>query len=78
MGFLKYITLGFEVLNAVTTLIAMVRVPALLSAAAVWMLIQPVLSEIEQIANVKINMALAEKITTDAVDTIKAALSKEA
>ncbi len=75
MDIFKYITLGFEIFNAVTTIIAMVRIPALLSADAVWSVIQPPLLAVAQIANVHINMTLAQKITTDAVDTIKAALT---
>ena len=76
--FLQYITLGVEGYNAVTTVAAMVRAPQLLSADAVWGVIQPVLCEIEQIANIKINLALAQQIATDAVNTIKAALTKGA
>ena len=73
-GFFKYISLGFEVFNAVTTIIAMVKAPALLSGASVWEVIQPVLDEISSIAGIKINDSLAQKITNDAVDTVKAAL----
>lgn len=78
MGFLKYITLGFALFNAATTIIAMVRVPALLSAIGAWEVIQPALSEIQAVAGIKINMALALQITTDAVNTVKSALTKGA
>jgi len=74
----KYITLGFEVFNAVTTIIAMVKVPALLNADLVWGAVRPVLSEIADVAHVSINMTVAQKITGDAVQTIKDALHKGA
>jgi len=74
----KYITLGFEVFNAVTTIIAMVKVPALLNADLVWGAASPVLSEIADVAHVSINMQVAQKITADAVQTIKDALHKGA
>lgn len=76
MNILAYITLGFEVFNAVTTIIAMVRTPALLNSAAVWAVVLPVLNEVAATAHVKINFPLAKTVVTDAVDTIKAALVK--
>ena len=78
MNILSYITLGFEVFNAVTTIIAMVRTPASLSAQGVWAVVLPVLNEVAAVAHVKINFPLAKTVVTDAVDTIKAALGKKA
>ena len=78
MNILAYITLGFEVFNAVTTIIAMVRIPASLSAQGVWAVVLPVLNEVAAVAHVKINFPLAKTVVTDAVDTIKAALGKKA
>jgi hypothetical protein len=74
MNIIAYISLGFEVFNAVTTLIAMVRTPALLNAAQVWAVVVPVLNEVAAVAHVKINFPVAKQVVTDAVDTIKAAL----
>ena len=76
MNILAYITLGFEVFNAVTTIIAMLRAPALLNAQSVWAVILPVLNEVAAVAHIKINFVLAKTIVTDAVDSIKAALVK--
>lgn len=76
MNIFAYVTLGFEVFNAVTTLIAMVRTPASLSSAGVWAVVLPVLNEVAAVAHVKINFPLARVVVTDAVDTIKAALVK--
>ncbi len=72
----KYITLGFEVLNATTTIIAMLKVPAILNADLVWGAVSPVLAEISDVAHVSVNMVLAKKITADAVQAIKDALQK--
>lgn len=78
MNILAYITLGFEVFNAVTTIIAMVRSPSLLNSQAVWAVVLPVLNEVAAVAHVKINFPLAKTVVTDAVDTIKVALGKKA
>lgn len=78
INFLKYIQLGFEVFNAVMTLIAMIRTPALLNANAAWAVILPVLNETCAVTGVKLNWPLARTISNDAIDTLKAALLKKA
>ncbi len=70
-----FINLGFAIVNASTTIVAMVRAHQLMAAPLVWETIQPVLADLQTVAGIKINMVLAQKITTDAVDTIKAALT---
>jgi len=76
MNFLKYITLGFEVLNAVTTIVAMIQHPQLLDADLVWAAIKPVIAEVASVAKITVNMELAKTISDNAVSTIKAALVK--
>lgn len=78
LGFFKYLTLGFEAFNAVTTLVAMVRVPASLSGPLVWAVVQPVLLEIQMVAGIKINMNLAQQISDQATATLRLALTKGA
>ncbi len=77
MNVLKYIQLGFEVFNAVTTLIAMIRTPALLNSNAAWAVILPVLNEVCAVTGIKLNWPLARTISNDAIDTLKAALVKK-
>ena len=76
MNFLKYITLGFEVLNAVTTIVAMIQHPQLLDADLVWAAVKPVIAEVASVAKITVNMDLAKTISDNAVSTIKAALVK--
>ncbi len=78
MNILKYITLGFEVFNAVTTLIVMVRNPTLLNTVTVWNVISPVLVAVTTATGVKVNMAIARQLVIDAVNTLKAILTKKA
>lgn len=76
MGFLKYITLGFEVINAVTTIAVMVKNPALLDAQAVQNVLDPVIAEIGSVVGVKINKEIADQVIADAVHSLKAILIK--
>ena len=76
MNFLKYITLGFEVLNAVTTIVAMIQHPQLLDADLVWAAVKPVIAEVASVAKITVNMDLAKTISDSAVSTIKGALVK--
>ncbi len=78
MGIFKYIALATGVYSAVVAIMTMVHAPALMSAAGVWMVVQPVLAEIQDVANVRINMGLALQIVTDATNTVKVALTKGA
>jgi len=73
-GIFKYVTLGYEVFNAVTTLIAMFKAPVLLTPAGVQAVIDPVIQEIAAIAKITISPALVDQIVTDAVNTIKSIL----
>ncbi len=74
-GFTKYIILGFEAYNASTTLIAMFRHPASLDAGLVWATVQPVLVGVTDATGTKINMVLAQKVSDEAVATIRLALA---
>ena len=69
---LMYLSLGFEVFNAVTTLVALFRMPALLSPEMVWTAIMPVLNAIQTALGVSINMTKARAIATSAVAAIQA------
>lgn len=75
---MKYLLLGFEVFNAVIGMIALVKTPAAISPQSVRALVDPVLQEVETAAKLKINMALADQIITDAANTLKAALTHHA
>ncbi len=68
-----YLGLGAQVLNAATTIIALVKTPAELDAATVWTAVEPVVVEVGIVAKISINMDLAKKISDDAVASIKAA-----
>lgn len=72
---MKYLLLGFEVFNAVIGMIALIKTPSQITQVAVRALVDPVLQEIDSAAKVKINMALADEIIADSVNTLKAALT---
>jgi hypothetical protein len=74
----KYVALGLTVFETVTALIPQVKNPSALNPAIVWQEIESALLAISLATGIKINMDLAQKITTDAVDTIHAALVKAA
>ena len=71
-----FILLGFAVVNAVTTLVAMIKNPKTLDAGLVWEAVQPVIVEITDATGIGINMAIAETLVTSVVAELKVILSK--